>query len=91
MRVTRDGPGIKLAVAEIHDDRGEARAALIRGEPDRALTLARATRRLPARVLEPEELGLEVRALRALERADEALATELTLRKRFPNHALSRY
>lgn len=68
----------------------EARAALVRGEPERALSLARATRRLGARALEPEELALESRALRALDRADEALATELTLRRRYPNHALSR-
>ena len=68
----------------------EARLALVRGEPERALSLARSTRRLPARALEPEELALEARALRALGRADEALATELTLRRRFPSHALSR-
>lgn len=68
----------------------EARAALVRGEPDVALALARSTRRLAARALEPEELALEARALRALGRTDEALATELTLRRRFPSHALSR-
>ncbi|MBX3199309.1 MAG: hypothetical protein KF894_14345 [Labilithrix sp.] len=68
----------------------EARAALVRGEPDLALALTRSTRRLAARALEPEELALEARALRALGRTDEALATELTLRRRFPSHALSR-
>jgi hypothetical protein len=68
----------------------EARAALVRGEPARALVLVRSTSRLPARALEPEELVLETRALRALGRADEALAAELTLRRRFPGHALSR-
>lgn len=68
----------------------EARAALVRGEPERALDLARRTHHLAARVLEPEELALEARALRALGRTDEALATELTLRRRFPSHALSR-
>ena len=68
----------------------EARTALVRGEPERALVLARSTRRLAVRVLEPEELGLEARALRALGRADEALAAELTLKSLFPSHALSR-
>ncbi|MBX3206392.1 MAG: hypothetical protein KF764_15065 [Labilithrix sp.] len=68
----------------------EARAALVRGEPELALALARSTHRLSARALEPEELALEARALRALGRTDEALATELTLRRRFPSHALSR-
>lgn len=68
----------------------EARAALLHGDPARALTLAQSTRHRESRSLEPEELGLEVRALRALGRTDEAMATELTLRRRFPNHALSR-
>ncbi len=68
----------------------EARTALVRGEPERALALARSTHRLAARALEPEELALEARALRALGRSDEALATELTLRRRFPSHTLSR-
>jgi hypothetical protein len=68
----------------------EARAALVRGEPESALALARTTHRLAVRALEPEELALEARALRALGRTDEALATELTLRRRFPSHALSR-
>ena len=68
----------------------EARTALVRGEPERALALARSTHRLAARALEPEELALEARALRALGRTDEALATELTLRRRFPSHTLSR-
>jgi len=68
----------------------EARSALLRGEAERALILVRSTRRLPVRALEPEELGLEARALRALGRSDEALATELRLKNKFPNHALSR-
>jgi hypothetical protein len=68
----------------------DARAALLRSEPEQALSLARKARRLPSKMLEPEELALEIRALRALGRTDEALATELTLRSRFPDHALSR-
>jgi hypothetical protein len=68
----------------------EARSALVRGNPDGALAFSRTTHTLPVRALEPEELALEARALRALGRTDEALATELTLRRRFPTHALAR-
>jgi hypothetical protein len=68
----------------------EARAALVRGEPEHALASVRNTHRLSVRALEPEELALEGRALRALGRTDEALATELNLRRRFPSHSLSR-
>jgi hypothetical protein len=68
----------------------EARAALVRGDAARALTLVQGTRRLSTRALEPEELGLEARALRALGRADDAAATELVLRRRYPSHALAR-
>jgi hypothetical protein len=67
-----------------------ARSALLSGDPARALSLVRTTRKLSARVLEPEELGLEARALHALGRTDEAAATELVLRQRHPDHALSR-
>ena len=68
----------------------DARAALVAGDPARALALVRSTRHLSTRALEPEELGLEARALRALGRADEAAATELLLKRRFPGHALAR-
>jgi hypothetical protein len=68
----------------------EARAALVAGDPARALALLRVTHRFANRALEPEELSLEARALRAAGRVDEAVATELTLKARFPNHALSR-
>ena len=68
----------------------EARSALVGGEPDRALTLLRKTHRFANRALEPEELSLEARALRALGRVDEAAATELKLKARFPSHALAR-
>jgi hypothetical protein len=67
-----------------------ARSALLAGDPARALALVRATRRLTTRALEPEELGLEARALHALGRTDEAAATELLLRQRHPDHALAR-
>ena len=98
--VVTTAPSVARVVAAEHDEASalaeearlvtEARAALVRGDADRALLLARGTHRLSARALEPEELALEARALRALNRTDEALATELTLRRRFPNHALSR-
>ncbi|MBX3189257.1 MAG: hypothetical protein KF819_19695 [Labilithrix sp.] len=68
----------------------EARRALLAGDPARALTLIQATRKLSARALEPEELGLEARALHALGRVDDAAATELVLRRRHPDHALAR-
>jgi hypothetical protein len=67
-----------------------ARTALVAGDAARALSLVQATRKLGARSLEPEELGLEARALRALGRADEAAAAELVLRRRYPDHALAR-
>lgn len=67
-----------------------ARTALMSGDAATALALVQATRKLSARSLEPEELGLEVRALRALGRADDAAATELVLRRRYPDHALAR-
>ncbi|MBS2014652.1 MAG: hypothetical protein JST00_17320 [Deltaproteobacteria bacterium] len=68
----------------------EARKALVSGDAARALAMVHATRRLASRSMEPEELGLEARALRALGRTDEAAATELVLRRRFPDHALAR-
>ena len=68
----------------------EARRALLEGTPERALALVRSCARLPVRALEPEELGLEARALRALGRTDDAVAAELRLRQRFPGHALAR-
>jgi hypothetical protein len=67
-----------------------ARAALVAGDPARALVLVQATRRLSTRALEPEELGLEARALSALGRVDEAAATDLVLRRRYPDSALAR-
>jgi hypothetical protein len=68
----------------------EARTALVGGEPMCALALLRKTYRFANRALEPEELSLEARALRALGRADEAAATDMKLKARFPSHALAR-
>ncbi len=68
----------------------EARSALLAGDPARALTLVRQTHKLGVRALEPEEMVLEARALRALGDADGAAATELRLRSRFPGHSAAR-
>ena len=68
----------------------EARGAVVRGQPAAALTALRAAQALPAHAMEPEELSLEVRALRELGRLDEANAADARLRARFPDHALAR-
>jgi hypothetical protein len=68
----------------------EARGALMRGQADTALGALRATELLPSRAMEPEELSLEARALRALGRGPEADFVEGQLRARFPDNALSR-
>jgi hypothetical protein len=68
----------------------EARSALLSSDPARALALVRMTHKLSVRALEPEELVLEARALRALGDADGAAATELRLRRRFPDHSAAR-
>jgi hypothetical protein len=69
---------------------GEARGALVRGQPETALGALRATELLPSRAMEPEELSLEARALRALGREPEAEFVEGQLRARFPDNALAR-
>lgn len=66
----------------------ESRRALMAGDPVKALALVRAAKRAPTRALEPEELGLEARALRAAGEVDEAAATDLRLRRLYPEHAL---
>ncbi|WP_394823410.1 hypothetical protein [Pendulispora albinea] len=68
---------------------GEARSALLRGDPQTALVSVQAARR-EGRNLEPEELSIEARALRALGRESEAAALDGTLRARYPNNALAR-
>jgi hypothetical protein len=68
----------------------EARGAVMRGEPEAALGALHAAQSLPAHAMEPEELSLEVRALRALGKLDEANAADARLRARFPEHALAR-
>lgn len=68
----------------------EARGAVVRGQPAAALSAIRAAQALPAHAMEPEELSLEVRALRELGRLNEANAVDAHLRARFPDHALAR-
>jgi len=68
----------------------EARGSLVRGDPLGALRMAQAAGKLSSRGLEPEELSLQARALRALGRDTEADGVEADLRSRYPDHALSR-
>jgi len=68
----------------------EARSAIVRGEPDAALSALRATETLPTRAMEPEELSLQARALHAAGRDPEAAFAEEQLRARFPDNALAR-
>ncbi len=68
----------------------EARGELLRGDASRALATIRVARSLKVRQLEPEELALEVRALRALDRTEEADRVDAKLRADFPEHALAR-
>jgi hypothetical protein len=68
----------------------EARGALVRGEPQAALSAVHAAQALAAHGLQPEELSVESRALRALGRTQEASAVEEKLRTRFPDNALGR-
>jgi hypothetical protein len=67
----------------------EARSAVVRGEPEAALTALQAAHGLHVRALEPEELSLEARALRAMGRDAEAAAVDERLRASFPDHALA--
>lgn len=68
----------------------EARGELLRGDASRALATIRVARSLKVRQLAPEELALEVRALRALDRTEEADRVDAKLRAEFPEHALAR-
>ncbi len=86
----------KAGTGEVPSDLGEearlltaARKALLDGDPGGCLALVHATRKLGARALEPEELNVEARALRALGRIDDAVATELVLRRRYPDSVLA--
>ena len=62
----------------------EARSALVAGAPVRALALVRSTRAWRSGALEPEELAIEARAMRAMGRADEAVAADLELKIKYP-------
>jgi hypothetical protein len=68
----------------------EARGAIVRGQPRAALGALRAAQALPGHTLEPEELSLEVRALRAVGDLDGANAVDAKLRAKYPDHALAR-
>jgi hypothetical protein len=68
----------------------EARGSLVRGDALGALRTIRAASGLRQRALEPEELSIESRALRAMGRDTEAAGVDAELRSRFPDHALSR-
>jgi hypothetical protein len=68
----------------------EARGAVVRGQPAAALSAIHAAQALPGHALEPEELSLEVRALRALGHLDAANAADARLRTQYPDNALSR-
>jgi hypothetical protein len=68
----------------------EARAAIVRGQPESALRAIRVARSLPSHRLGPEELSVEAQALQALGREDEAREADSSLRKQFPESALAR-
>jgi hypothetical protein len=78
------------ALAREADLVSRARTALRTGDPAGALVLVRQARAEGAHALDPEEMNLESRALRALGRADEAAAVDVALRLRHPGHALAR-
>jgi hypothetical protein len=68
----------------------EARGAVRRGDPLRALAAVDAARKTGRSQLEPEAMSIEIGALRALGRDDEAMRTELEMRRKYPDHALCR-
>jgi hypothetical protein len=68
----------------------QARGQLLRGDLHGALAAIEATRALPTRQLEPEELSIRARALSGLGRADEAATVEARLKAQYPGHALAR-
>ncbi len=68
----------------------EARGALVRGDARAALSAVHAAQALDSHALDPEELSLEARALRAMGSTDAADAVESRLRTRYPDHALAR-
>ena len=69
---------------------GGARAELMKGDAASALALLDAAGHGTSHSLEPEELALRARALRALGRETEATRVEAKLRSRYPDSFLSR-
>lgn len=63
---------------------GAAREALLRRDAAACLEALRAARALRSRQLEPEELGLEARALRMQGEFEQAARVEATLRAKYP-------
>jgi hypothetical protein len=68
----------------------EARGALRRGDAAGALQRIRAARAIPSGELAPEELSIEVQALKALGRSDDAAEADARLRSSYPESALAR-
>jgi hypothetical protein len=68
----------------------EARRDILTGDAAGALKAARAARSLEARQLEPEEMSIEAKALRALGRDSEAMKVESQLRTMYPEQTLGR-
>lgn len=66
----------------------DARRQLLTGDPASALKSVRAARSLEARQMEPEEMGLEAKALRALGRDAEADKVESQLRSMYPGASM---
>jgi hypothetical protein len=65
----------------------EARGALRRGNPEGALASLDAARSVGSHVLEPEELSVRAKTLRALGREAEANDVASTLKARYPDQA----
>jgi hypothetical protein len=65
----------------------EARGALRRGNPEGALASLDAARSVGSHVLEPEELSVRAKTLRALGREAEANDVAATLKARYPDQA----
>jgi hypothetical protein len=68
----------------------EAKGAVRRGDPEGALALLDAARRLPSRQMELEELAIRSRALKKLGRDSEAEEVDVILRTKYPGNYLAR-
>jgi hypothetical protein len=68
----------------------QGRTAMVHKDPAAALRAIRAAKALPVRQLVPEELAVEVMALRALGRDRESVQLEVMLRVSYPDSDLTR-